>query len=274
MSRQEKSIPITLEDLRALMDRLRGEGGCPWDRKQTTESLKIYLLEEAYELAEALDRRAPEEVKEELGDLLFQIVFLCRVFEEQEAFNLDQVIQTIHEKMVRRHPHIFGDTRWEDADAVVQGWQAIKNREKEGRDPFASIPVMTPSLLKAHRLSQRASGYGFDWPDLSSVMDKVREELGELEEAVRNQDLPEAGEELGDLLFTLVNVGRFLGVPAENALRYTIQKFLHRFQRMLNDPDFQRSDPQALTAEAWETLWGRSKEEKEPDPKEEKGGNA
>lgn len=248
------------------MDRLRGEGGCPWDRKQTTESLKIYLLEETYELAEALDRRAADEVKEELGDLLFQIVFLCRVFEEQGAFDLDQVIQTIHEKMVRRHPHIFGETRWEDAEAVVQGWQAIKNREKKGQAPFASIPAQTPSLLKAHRLSQRASGYGFDWPDLSSVMDKVREELGEMEEAIRQKDHSAAGEELGDLLFTLVNVGRFLGLPAENALRQTIQKFLQRFQHMVNDPRFPGLEARSLTPEAWEELWSRSKEvENTPD---------
>jgi tetrapyrrole methylase family protein/MazG family protein len=256
MNKPEKSR-TTLDDLKALLARLRGEGGCPWDRKQNTESLKIYLLEEAYELADALDRKATEEISEECGDLLFQIVFLCRVFEEQGDFDLGLVIEGIYNKMVRRHPHIFGDTQWENAEQVVQGWQDLKAREKAGQDPFESIPVLTPSLLKAHRISQRAAGLGFDWPDIHGVMEKVHEELEELEEAIQKNDLSAANEELGDLLFTLVNVGRFLNLPAENALRQTIQKFLKRFQRMSSDPRF--TDKEALTLEEWERLWNRSK---------------
>jgi tetrapyrrole methylase family protein / MazG family protein len=252
-----KSEKTTIDDLKALLARLRGQGGCPWDRKQNTESLKIYLLEEAYELADALDRRATEEIRDELGDLLFQIVFLCRVFEEQGDFDLERVMNGIYQKMVRRHPHIFGDTQWENAEQVVQGWQNLKAREKTGQDPFESIPTLTPSLLKAHRISQRAAGLGFDWPNIHAVMEKVHEELRELEEAIQNNDLPAAGEELGDLLFTLVNVGRFLNIPAENALRQTIQKFLKRFRFMSSDPRF--SDKAPLTSEEWERLWNRSK---------------
>jgi tetrapyrrole methylase family protein / MazG family protein len=256
MNKPEKS-QTTLDDLRALLARLRGEGGCPWDRKQNAESLKIYLLEEAYELADALDRKATEEIREELGDLLFQILFLCRVFEERGDFDLELVIKGIYEKMVRRHPHIFGDTKWENSEQVVKGWQNLKAREKTGQDPFESIPRLTPSLLKAHRISQRAAGLGFDWPNIQEVMAKVHEELRELEEAIENNDLPSAGQELGDLLFTLVNVGRFLSVPAENALRHTIQKFLKRFQFMSSDARF--SDKEALTMEEWEKRWNLAK---------------
>jgi tetrapyrrole methylase family protein/MazG family protein len=255
---------VTLLDLRELLARLRGENGCPWDRKQTAESLKIYLLEETYELAEALDRKAPEEIKEELGDLLFQIVFLCRVFEEQGQFDLVQVIEAIYQKMVRRHPHIFGDKNWGSAEQVVQGWQDIKAEEKKGRDPFESIPVDVPSLLKAHRISQRAAGLGFDWPHINGVMEKVREELKELEEAIGQKDLKGAGEELGDVLFSLVNVGRFLGIPAENALRKTIQKFLRRFRAMISEARLQAKGNSAslpsFSIAEWEELWVRTKE--------------
>jgi tetrapyrrole methylase family protein / MazG family protein len=251
---------VTLADLLELIGRLRGEQGCPWDRKQTLDSLKIYLLEEAYELAEALDRKATEEVKEELGDLFFQIVFLSRLYEEQGDFDLNQVMQTIHRKMIRRHPHVFGNKKWEKAEEVVQGWQDIKAEEKKGQDPFESIPVDLPALLKAHRISQRAAGLGFDWPDITGVLEKVREEMKELEEAIREGDRPSAKEELGDLLFSLVNLGRFLEIPAENALRNTIQKFLKRFQWMTQDPRFQAEGPASLPLEEWEKLWGQAKD--------------
>ena len=250
----------TLDDLRDLVARLRGEQGCPWDRKQTLDSLKIYLLEEAYELAEALDRKAGEEVKEELGDLLFQIVFLSHLYEEQGAFDLTQVMNTIYRKMIRRHPHVFGDKNWENAEQVVQGWQDIKAEEKKGQDPFKSIPENLPALLKAHRISQRAAGLGFDWPDMSGVLEKVREEFRELEDAIQENNLPSAREELGDLLFALVNLGRFLEIPAENALRNTIQKFLKRFRLMTDDSRFKDSRVPFLPIEEWEKLWIRSKE--------------
>jgi tetrapyrrole methylase family protein / MazG family protein len=259
MNKYEKSTPPTIDDLKTLMKRLRGEGGCPWDRKQNAESLKIYLLEETYELADALDRQVPEEIAEELGDLLFQIVFLSRVFEEQGLFNLDQVIEAIHEKMVRRHPHIFGELKWEKPEQVVQGWQDLKRQEKKNEDPFDSIPTMTPSLLKAHRISQRAAGMGFDWPDLTAVLEKVSEELGELKEAIHQKNQTAAKEELGDLLFALVNLGRFLDISAENALRLTIQKFLTRFKSMINSPPFKNKQGNSLTPEEWEALWEESK---------------
>jgi MazG family protein len=174
------------------MVRLRGEQGCPWDRKQTLDSLKIYLLEETNELVGALDRKAGDDVKEELGDLLFQIVFLSRIYEEQGDFDLTQVMDNIYRKMVRRHPHFFSHENWNNPEEVVRGWQAIKAGEKEGQDPFESIPENLSALLKAHRISQRAAGLGFDWPDMKGVLEKVREEFKELAEAVQEGDLPSA----------------------------------------------------------------------------------
>jgi tetrapyrrole methylase family protein/MazG family protein len=251
--------PVGLEDLRELLARLRGPQGCPWDRKQDPESLKIYLLEETYELAEALDREAPKDIREELGDLLFLMLFICRIYEERGIFDLSQVMEKIQEKMIRRHPHVFGELNWREPEEVVRGWQGLKAEEKPGQSPFDSIPAALPSLLKAHRLSQRAAGFGFDWPDIRGVLEKVHEELGELEEAIEDPDPSAARDELGDLLFALVNLGRFLGIHAENALRSANQKFLSRFLRLMADPEFKGSDSRALTPEDWENLWNRTK---------------
>jgi tetrapyrrole methylase family protein / MazG family protein len=252
--------PVGLEDLRELLARLRGPRGCPWDRKQDPESLKIYLLEETYELAEALDREAPKAIREELGDLLFLMLFICRIYEERGDFDLSEVMAEIQEKMIRRHPHVFGEAKWRKPEEVVQGWQGLKAEEKPGQSPFDSIPAALPSLLKAHRLSQRAAGLGFDWPDIRGVLEKVREELGELEEAIDRPDPPAAREELGDLLFALVNLGRFLGIHAENALRSANQKFLDRFQHMLAACRREGLAPESLSLEALETLWAEAKE--------------
>jgi tetrapyrrole methylase family protein/MazG family protein len=249
----------SLDDLRQLLIRLRSPEGCPWDRKQTPESLKTYLLEETYELAEALDRQSPGEIQEELGDLLFILLFIDRVYEEQGAFDLEGVLETVHRKMVRRHPHVFGEADWKKAEEVVKGWQTIKAEENPQKNPLASIPAALPSLLKAHRLSQRAAGLGFEWPDSRAVVRKIHEELGELERALAGEDPAAVEEELGDLLFALVNLGRVLGFTAENALRKTNQKFSRRFQAMLQDESVRGRDPGDLTAEEWLDLWRRSK---------------
>jgi tetrapyrrole methylase family protein / MazG family protein len=247
--------PVGLEDLQDLLARLRGPRGCPWDRKQDSESLKIYLLEETYELAEALDREAPQDIREELGDLLFLMLFICRIYEERGIFDLSQVMEKIQEKMIRRHPHVFGEAQWRNPEEVVQGWQGLKSEEKPDLGPFDSIPAALPSLLKAHRLSQRAAGLGFDWPDLRGVLEKVHEELGELEEAIEGPDPSAAREELGDLLFALVNLGRFLGIHAENALRSANQKFLDRFQHILAACRRKGLAPESMSLEALEALW-------------------
>jgi MazG family protein len=188
------------------------------------------------------------------------MLFICRVYEEQEAFDLAQVIEKIQEKMIRRHPHVFGDAKWRKPEEVVRGWQGLKAEEKPEQSPFDSIPVALPSLLKAHRLSQRAAGLGFDWPDIQGVLKKVREELVELEEAIEGSDRSAAQEELGDLLFALVNLGRFLGIHAENALRSANQKFLDRFQHILAACRRKGLAPESLSLETMEALWVEAKE--------------
>lgn len=247
------------DGLRRLLVRLRGPEGCPWDRKQTPQSLKIYLLEECYELTEALDRQAPPEIREELGDLLFILLFINQVYEEQGLFNLRQVLETITQKMIRRHPHVFGEADWQDPGEVVKGWQTIKDEENPKKNPLDSIPAALPGLLKAHRLSQRAAGWGFEWPQVRDVFQKIREELAELETALDQGEPAAVEEELGDVLFTLVNLGRVSGCPAENALAKTNQKFSRRFQAMLQDETLGDRDPRTLTPEEWQSLWRRAK---------------
>lgn len=219
-----------------LVTRLRGPGGCPWDAKQTDSTVKVYLLEEAYEVLEALEGSSPGEVCTELGDLLFQIVFLSRMAWERGEFDFTDVVEGITSKMIRRHPHVFGNRRVESAEEVSSNWAEIK-REENGGDKetsffLRSVPPALPALLRAHRLSERASKAGFDWPDREEVWKKVVEELRELENAVKEGDGEGAAEEMGDLLFTLVNLARHWGMNAEDLLRKANQKFLERFQRM------------------------------------------
>ena len=183
------------------------------------------------------------------------MLFICRIYEEQGVFDLPQVMEKIQEKMIRRHPHVFGEEKWRKPEEVVQGWQGLKAEEKPDQSPFDSIPAALPSLLKAHRLSQRAAGLGFDWPDIRGVLEKVHEELRELEEAIEGPDPSAAREELGDLLFALVNLGRFLGIHAENALRSANQKFLDRFRHMLAACRREGLAPESLSLEALEALW-------------------
>ncbi len=215
------------------MDRLRGPDGCPWDREQTPSTLRGYLLEEAYEAAEAIDSGSPEALREELGDLLYQIVFLARIGKEQGAFTADDVAEGITRKMTRRHPHVFGDAQAEDAPAVLRQWEEIKKRERGGAAPSSSldgIPKAIPALLRAERLGTRAARTGFDWQRASAVREKVTEEMRELDGAMK-AEAPEAiEEELGDLLFSIAHLARHLGVDAEAALQKANAKFERRFR--------------------------------------------
>lgn len=215
-----------------LMRRLRAPGGCPWDAEQTHESLKRYLIEEAYEVIEAIDGNDPELLKEELGDLLLQPVFHASIAEEKGTFTIDEVLETICEKLVRRHPHVFGEQKVKTAEEQVENWERIKKAEKgeERKSAIAGVPPHLPSLLKAQKITEKASRVGFDWAHVDEVYAKVLEELKEFEEtmAERNQERMEA--ELGDLLFAIVNLGRFLRLDPEEALRKTIARFTRRFE--------------------------------------------
>jgi tetrapyrrole methylase family protein / MazG family protein len=219
-----------------IMRKLRAPDGCPWDREQTVETLKPYAVEEVYEVIDAIDRGDLEDHCEELGDLLLQVVFQAQLREEAGAFNFEDVAKSISDKLVRRHPHVFGDVNVADADEVLENWNAIKAGEKAGKAPSESIldkvPKHLPALLKAHDLQKQAAKVGFDWPDVNQVLVKVEEELGELREAIAGGDQAHAREELGDLLFALANVGRHLGGNAEQMLQDGNHKFQTRFREV------------------------------------------
>ena len=221
-------------ELVEIMARLRGKDGCPWDREQTPESIKPYLIEEAYEVLEAIDEQEPAKLQEELGDLLLQVVFHAQMAEEAGDFSIEDVLVAINEKLVRRHPHVFGDLRAETAQEVLFNWEQIKQRERRVAKGHASlldgVPRELPSLLRAHRLQEKASRVGFDWKEAQEVFRKVEEELGELRAAMQGQAADRVEAELGDLLFALVNLSRFLAVNPEEALRKTIARFIARFR--------------------------------------------
>jgi MazG family protein len=220
-----------------IMRRLRGPEGCPWDRKQSFDTLKTYLLEESYEVMEAIDRRDWPELAEELGDLLLQPVFIAQMASEEGLFDIGDSLEAINAKLIRRHPHIFGDASAETAEDVKKRWDEIKNQEKaekginvHGRSILDDVLRSTPALVEALKISKKAAGVGFEWPDANGVLDKIREEAAELVEA-REALAPEQVEaELGDLLFTVVNLARFLHVDPEQALRKTNARFRERFR--------------------------------------------
>ena len=209
------------------MAKLRSPSGCPWDLKQSHESLRPYLLEEAYEVLDAIDSNDPDQLCEELGDLLLQIVFHSRLAEEQRHFDLQDVISAISEKMLRRHPHVFGNETASTPQEVRDRWEELKR--EEGRSIFAGLPQHLPALLRAQRVGEKAANIGYDWRGPEPVLEKVREELGELTEAI-SDDRERVSEELGDLLFALVNLSRHLSINAEDSLRLATGKFERRIE--------------------------------------------
>lgn len=216
------------ERLLAIMARLRAPDGCPWDREQTFDSIKPYTLEETYEVLDAIDRRDYPALAEELGDFLLQAVFYAQMAREQGLFDIADSLTAINEKLVRRHPHVFGDGDARTPEEVKQRWDEIKKGEKAGpRHLLDGVPRAQPALAEAAQISSRAAGAGFDWPDLGGVLEKLQEEIGELKRA-ESEEQREA--EFGDLLFTLVNVARFMKIDPEQALRQTNRKFRVRFE--------------------------------------------
>lgn len=215
----------------AIVARLRGEGGCPWDRAQTPESLRPYVLEEAYEVLDAIDRGDVPDLKKELGDVLFQIVLLAQMAKEAGWFELSDVLEAINHKMVVRHPHVFDPTHQSDGnEGDVSAWEARKAKQRAGGSALDGVPGSLPALLRAHRISEKAGVVGFDWPDVAGVRAKIGEELEELDEAIASGDEAAITEELGDLLFAMVNLGRHLPVGTEEALRAATAKFERRFR--------------------------------------------
>jgi MazG family protein len=261
-----------MDELHALVATLRGPDGCPWDRAQSPETMRRHLLEEAFEVVEAIDAADPEALRKELGDLLFLVVLLTRMHEEQGDFTLDGVIRGVHEKMVRRHPHVFGEESAEDPASVGRRWEAIKARERgDGASALDGVPRALPALLRAHRVGEKAAAVGFDWPDAAGPRRKLDEELAELDAAIDAGDAGAIAHELGDVGFTVAQLGRHLpGTGAEDALRGTLRRFEARFRAMEAQATDSGTTLRDLDAEALETLWGRAKA-RERDLAEEPG---
>jgi MazG family protein len=239
-------MPITFEDLVKLMERLRSPDGCPWDREQNYSTVAPMLLEEAYEAFEAVEEARegrPAELRDELGDLLFQIVFYAQIAKEQGHFVIDDVVEAIHTKMVRRHPHVFGDVSAEDSAAVLRNWEAMKQEERRAAGKTERVGSLldgvsskAPALMEAHQLSTKAARVGFDWKNVNDIFDKLEEEIGELREAIQTHaasngeaEHTRVREELGDLLFAVTNIARRMQVEPEAALKLTNRKFRKRF---------------------------------------------
>lgn len=252
------------DELVEIMQRLRGENGCPWDRAQSHQSLRQYLLEEAYEVLEALDNQDLTELKIELGDLLLQIVFHAQIAAEHQDFNVWDVVRGINEKLIRRHPHIFGEMHLTTPEAVLETWEKIKMKEGK-KSVIDGVPRELSGLLRAFRIQKKAAQVGFDWPDISPVWDKVKEEEAELKAAVASQDAAQVEEEFGDLLFSLVNLARFLKVNPEDALRSTTNKFIRRFQAIEAELKTQGKTPAdcslAELDQIWDAIKAREKNE-------------
>jgi len=252
-----------LQNLLMIIETLRAPDGCMWDRKQTKKDVARYLIEEAYEVVDAIHSGSSEDLKEELGDLLFQILFLVKISEERDEFNISDVIREISEKMIRRHPHVFGDKKVSSIEEIKVNWNDIKVHE-EGKPPQHSspqrgVPRSLPSLLRAHRITENASRIGFDWDDTQGAMEKIDEELEELKNAIASQNNDRIKEEVGDILFSLVNVSRFVNVNPEEALTSTIGKFLRRFsviEKQLREQDRTVAD---ASLDEMDELWDQAK---------------
>lgn len=276
------------------MARLRAPGGCPWDREQTFDTIKPYTLEETYEVLEAIDNRDWPELKEELGDLVLQVLFYAEMAEEEHRFSIDDVLDALANKLIARHPHVFGDLKAEDAHAVLKNWEALKAQEKErkraGSEPAQSsverllsgVSSKMPALLEAHKISSKAAHVGFEWPAIAGLFEKLREETQELQEHIAelpanalkaggHSKIPETlrerlEDEIGDLFFVVVNLARWLSVDSESALRKTNRKFRRRFAHVEQELERRCKTLEQSNLEEMETLWQQAKKLEKSEP--------
>ena len=258
-------MTAAIDDLLAVMARLRDpDSGCPWDQAQTFATIAPYTIEEAYEVADAIARGDMGDLKEELGDLLLQVVFHARMAQEQGDFAFDDVARAITDKMIRRHPHVFGETRFANRAAQADDWETRKAAERAAKGAHRAgvlddVPIGLPGLTRAEKLTKRAARVGFDWPDAKSVLDKLHEETGELEAEIDAGDLEKAREELGDLLFVCANLARKLGVDPEAAIRDANTKFVRRFNHIETRLAGDGRTPDQSNLEEMEGLWLEAK---------------
>lgn len=260
MTPKPRPIDQVLEIMRALRDPAKG---CPWDREQTIDSLKPFLIEECYELIDAIDSGDVEKHKEELGDMLLQIVFQVQLRQEQGQFGFDDIAAVLAAKLIRRHPHVFADVKVTGSKDVLTKWEAIKNTEKKSgkRSVVDGVPIHLPALMKAHQVQSRAARVGFDWTELHDVVAKVDEELAETKAAMKSGDRDAVAEEIGDLLFAVVNLSRFQKLHAEELLAATVRKFSRRFQAIEKRVHEQGKQLTDCTLTELDALWNEVKAE-------------
>lgn len=269
LNEQDRAAGEAFARLVAVMRRLRAPGGCPWDREQTIASLKPYLLEETYEVLDAIEREDWPALSEELGDLLLQPVFQAEIAASEGRFTITEPLEAIVEKLIRRHPHVFGTVEAETSEVVLRNWEQIKRGEKarkaeaqgerDDASMLDSLPRALPALAEAQRITSRAAKVGFDWPGITEVLDKLHEEIGELDEARRAGDADKVEDEFGDLLFVMANLSRFLKVDAEQALRRTNLKFRERFAYVERRLRERNREIEGSTLEEMESLWQEAK---------------
>lgn len=246
------------ENLVQIMAKLRGENGCPWDIEQTHETLRQYLLEEAFEVLESIDLGNWDELKDELGDLLLQIVFHAQIAAEEGEFEISEVINSITDKLIRRHPHVFGKVEIKTADEQSIHWERLKKNEGKS-SVLAGVPKALSALLRAQRIQQKAATVGFDWPVADPVWDKIHEEIEELKTASKEKNKQNVEEEFGDLFFSLVNVSRFIGINPEDALRKTTEKFIDRFRKLEQEFEATNKELCEATLEELDAVWEKVK---------------
>ncbi|MCF7972902.1 MAG: nucleoside triphosphate pyrophosphohydrolase [Phycisphaerae bacterium] len=256
-----------IKELVTIMARLRGEDGCPWDRKQTHDSLKRYLVEETAELLDAIDEQDDAAIQDELGDVLLNLLFHAQIASEEHRFDIQDVARNTCEKLIRRHPHVFGDTTIHTAEGVVAQWEQIKQVERQSKtdrtEPAQSaihgVPRHLPALHRAAKVLNKAARVGFEWPTVEGVMDKIHEELAEVQQAIQSQDHKAVAEEIGDLLFAVTNLSRFLDHVPEQALHATVQRFEQRFKHMEQQLLAQGRLPQQCDLDELMTQWIQAK---------------
>jgi tetrapyrrole methylase family protein / MazG family protein len=261
--KKDNKAPEKLTELTQLIKKLRAPDGCPWDQQQKKEDISKYILEEAYEVVDSLAQGNTQALKEELGDLLFQILFLTEMEAESELFFLSDVLDGIIKKMVRRHPHVFTDKKVISVQEIKKNWQQIKKKErgnkKDDENLFGNVPRSFPALKRAQKITSVASTYGFDWPEIQPVMKKLKEEIKEFNSAIKDRDHDQIEEELGDILLTVVNLSRFVQVDAETALSKVTNKFLQRFSYVTVKLSARGIPLEKATLVQMDELWNEAK---------------
>jgi len=247
------------EELVKIVAQLRAPDGCPWDQEQTNQSLLPYFIEEAYEVIESVDEENWDTLKEELGDILLHVVFQASIAEDDGKFKLDESLKVINEKLVNRHPHVFGDAQADAAFHAKQNWEVAKHKEKGRKSRLDGVPNNLPALVRAQRLQQKASYAGFDWDKVEQVWEKVHEEILELKEAQSSRVKSHIEEEIGDVIFSIVNLARFLDIPAEDALRKTNKKFIRRFKHVEKGIKSQGKGLDEATLDEMDAIWNEAK---------------